>query len=676
MQNVINLVLDLKNKNYNYIVIQQNDDVVIEAELYDNGIPVNLSNHTVIANFTAANDAFINIAGSKITKNNNKTTIVCEKYFSQSVGNATGQITLVDATSKQASTFPFKIKVNKGIINNPTVCNNAATILKDISNAATSAAQSVQNIKDAEVTYPNTSTLAKRVQLHGTQINDINSLINGIDSVLVAKRNKTDKFTANDFDTSTDTNKIQLKNLSQEVLQAMAGTTSIEATVADGAVTKEKLAQGVLGTEYEGVLKLIKGNVVSRAGTSITDFIIDHMELARYDDDSLKYNIPSTVSFAAINSNLLPNVYNTMQFTVPDTPTTDNYLCFGYDGTYYYGLHLGINSIVSCGYITKFTDSTSKNVVQLSTNSSVVAGDIVEITFDLENKILNANKINSIGKINICSFKYSEYLTDSQLRFGFISSDINWGIRYKKIRFQNVNLNTQASYLKARYALKENPIKGLTYCSVGDSITWLDGNTEVSTGLTVKGYQSYVKEELHCDVVNAGKSGWSTVNMCNQYLNGGESDTYKSTINSADFITVMSGTNDFQNNSPIGEVGSKDVTTFCGALYVLLREIIKANPTKKIMYINQPYRRGYRINDGEDYSTQQYNALNVYFKDYMEKGIEVAKLLNIPTLNLYNECGWNEYNVENLTVDGLHPNTTYGYKSIGGIITRFIKNNI
>ena len=34
MQNVINLVLDLKNKNYNYIVIQQNDDVVIEAELY------------------------------------------------------------------------------------------------------------------------------------------------------------------------------------------------------------------------------------------------------------------------------------------------------------------------------------------------------------------------------------------------------------------------------------------------------------------------------------------------------------------------------------------------------------------------------------------------------------------------------------------------------------------
>ena len=100
------------------------------------------------------------------------------------------------------------------------------------------------------------------------------------------------------------------------------------------------------------------------------------------------------------------------------------------------------------------------------------------------------------------------------------------------------------------------------------------------------------------------------------------------------------------------------------------------NPTKKIMYINQPYRRGYRINDGEDYSTQQHNALNVYFKDYMEKGIEVAKLLNIPTLNLYNECGWNEYNVENLTVDGLHPNTTYGYKSIGGIITRFIKNNI
>ena len=115
--NTINIDLDLKNNMYSAITVQQNDDVVLVCEIYDNGIQVDLSNYTVIANFTTANDAFINIAGSKITKNNNKTTIVCEKYFSQSVGTATGQITLVDTTSKQASTFPLKLKVNKGIIN-------------------------------------------------------------------------------------------------------------------------------------------------------------------------------------------------------------------------------------------------------------------------------------------------------------------------------------------------------------------------------------------------------------------------------------------------------------------------------------------------------------------------------------------------------------------------------
>ena len=175
MQNVINLVLDLKNKNYNYIVIQQNDDVVIEAELYDNGIPVNLSNHTVIANFTAANDAFINIAGSKITKNNNKTTIVCEKYFSQSVGNATGQITLVDATSKQASTFPFKIKVNKGVIQNSASCSNASSILEQLTTASVTAIYRAktlntavntakENIQQIQETYPEGSALAEKVE--------------------------------------------------------------------------------------------------------------------------------------------------------------------------------------------------------------------------------------------------------------------------------------------------------------------------------------------------------------------------------------------------------------------------------------------------------------------------------------------------------------------------------
>ena len=158
--------------------MQQNDDVVLVCEIYDNGIPVDLSNYTVIANFTTANDAFINIAGSKITKNNNKTMIVCEKYFSQSVGNATGQITLVDATSKQASTFPFKIKVNKGVIQNSSSCSNASTILKEVIDANAKAVRVVSNIKELEALYPAIPDLTATVKANKESVAEHNNTLN------------------------------------------------------------------------------------------------------------------------------------------------------------------------------------------------------------------------------------------------------------------------------------------------------------------------------------------------------------------------------------------------------------------------------------------------------------------------------------------------------------------
>lgn len=67
-----------------------------------------------------------------------------------------------------------------------------------------------------------------------------------IDSRLNAKRDKAVKLTANDLDISSDQSKIQLANLSEEVKQAMAGSTPIYASVADGAVTSEKYADNSL----------------------------------------------------------------------------------------------------------------------------------------------------------------------------------------------------------------------------------------------------------------------------------------------------------------------------------------------------------------------------------------------------------------------------------------------
>ena len=85
-----------------------------------------------------------------------------------------------------------------------------------------------------------------------------------IDSRLNAKRDKAVKLTASDLDISSDQGKIQLANLSDEVKQAMAGSTSIYASVADGSVTSEKYADNSL--VYNKLKMCIRDR--NRAGSS------------------------------------------------------------------------------------------------------------------------------------------------------------------------------------------------------------------------------------------------------------------------------------------------------------------------------------------------------------------------------------------------------------------------
>ena len=58
------------------------------------------------------------------------------------------------------------------------------------------------------------------------------------------KANKDDKIKSSQLDTSSNENKIQPNNLSEEVLEMMAGTTPVSATVADGSLVTEKYADG------------------------------------------------------------------------------------------------------------------------------------------------------------------------------------------------------------------------------------------------------------------------------------------------------------------------------------------------------------------------------------------------------------------------------------------------
>lgn len=111
------------------------------------------------------------------------------------------------------------------------------------------------------------------------------------DEQLALKRDKSSKITSIDLDSTLDANKIKLVNLSDEVKQSMAGTTPINASVADSSLTTEKYADDSITAKKINFIKKSSnlfnsstittnktisgstGDLVDSTGNNVSDYI-------------------------------------------------------------------------------------------------------------------------------------------------------------------------------------------------------------------------------------------------------------------------------------------------------------------------------------------------------------------------------------------------------------------
>lgn len=79
---------------------------------------------------------------------------------------------------------------------------------------------------------------------------------NSLTSLESNKRDKSTKIKSSELDTSSDENKVKLINCSDELIKAIAGTASVNPTLANRSITSEKYA--VDSVEYDAILNQIK----------------------------------------------------------------------------------------------------------------------------------------------------------------------------------------------------------------------------------------------------------------------------------------------------------------------------------------------------------------------------------------------------------------------------------
>jgi len=173
--------------------------------------------------------------------------------------------------------------------------------------------------------------------------------------------------------------------------------------------------------------------------------------------------------------------------------------------------------------------------------------------------------------------------------------------------------------------------EGKTVYAFGDSRTYYDQinfpASMADAGTLCVGYLTWIRNLLHCAVINKGVSGYNTYQIYNVMA---ETD-----LSDADAIIIAGGINDFQNNQPIGEllaIGSTfNTRTVYGALQGMVEYVMQNAPTAKLFLIN-PFP-GW-VNGLQDGLTEKYADIKR----------NVANLYGLPLLDLSACSGFNEQN--------------------------------
>ncbi|MBO5007834.1 MAG: SGNH/GDSL hydrolase family protein [Clostridia bacterium] len=196
-------------------------------------------------------------------------------------------------------------------------------------------------------------------------------------------------------------------------------------------------------------------------------------------------------------------------------------------------------------------------------------------------------------------------------------------------------------------------LKGKKACFLGDSITEGYGTSDIS-----KRYADVFKEISGVkDIFVDGISGTRIARQQNINPDLIIWDTNEFTKRAdmlpddADIVVVFGGTNDYgHGDAPFGENTDETEDTFCGALNVLFKKLIRKYPSSTIVFMTPLHRT-------DEQTRNKSNSL--ILKDYVDKIKELASYYSVPVLDMFAQSGMQPCIDEQREVyfmDGVHPN--------------------
>lgn len=132
MASKISINLDTSKENFLVTKCKQNDDLTLEAYIYENGAELSLTNKEIIIQALKSDNTYI-IQNTEIIKENNKILAELDRDFSRVSGTTKIEIVLTES-GKQNTTFSFYLEVSASVIKGAVESSNTVTILENLQN--------------------------------------------------------------------------------------------------------------------------------------------------------------------------------------------------------------------------------------------------------------------------------------------------------------------------------------------------------------------------------------------------------------------------------------------------------------------------------------------------------------------------------------------------------------
>ena len=492
----------------------------------------------------------------------------------------------------------------------------------------------------------NTATIKQLEELKAELDEQIGLKANTVDvtAALEGKRDKNTKIPASDLDTSSDINKIKLENLSEEVIAAMTGTTSVPTNrapiggwvtedIADGAIVANKLADN-----YRFVATITEGNINSITKDGLYILGCEVLNLPKMFEDETDFRILD------------------VQRIQDDYIIQTVYYCDDVDERPIFRRKTTVGSL----YITDFIEIHEvTNVFKIGrdmlkedyNNNGVIDSGSIYLVRNVGTyyATTNVTDLPSVDNYMVDVEKYDDRYIYTAHKMDTSTCDVYVSLLYFTAGLMPVNTQW---YLVSNS--KKSKFDGSRVHLFGDGIMFGLGSDDITNNsIPALLASQYGMKITNCSIGDATMGNYDDENLKERSI---LKQIQTAVLTDADYAIIFAGTNDWKigkatlgtNNTTLND------TTFKGSINKVISDIAAKNINTKIIFCTPIFRA--RIDYGDNKNSDQYTVNDKYLIEYVDAIIDVANENHIPVVDLHRIGTINKYNHSLYLKDGLYPN--------------------